>query len=228
MCRYSEHHVVKPLRGLASRGLATQSALRDWALLFNRFAAAGLHTGSRRQGRRLTAAVDLSKTTMAHAPGYFATDRRHPTFHRGTTDFTVVKVGPVFEQFARRAAQVVAEPFGLTVAFVNQRLKITFQMGPAPLQTVDAPVHLRPITHHDAVECVGQKIIYGRRLARGTHREDRKHPRDDFRGLVPCTRCPRSRPHFFSLKGLTTHWDRLSSLILRKAMRQAACDSHRH
>jgi hypothetical protein len=51
------------------RGLATQSALRDWALLFNRFAVAGLHTGSRRQSRRPTAAIDLSKTTKAHARG---------------------------------------------------------------------------------------------------------------------------------------------------------------
>ena len=64
---------------------------------------------------RRVAALQSSQQQTLH----FATDRCHPTLQRGTTDFAVVETGPVFEQFARRAAQVVAEPFGLTVAFVN-------------------------------------------------------------------------------------------------------------
>ena len=51
--------------------------------------------------------------------------------------------------------------------------------GSVRAQEVDAPVHLGPITHHDAVECVGQRIIDRRRLARGAHREDRKYPSDE-------------------------------------------------
>src|SRR3990170_3372828 len=84
--------------------------------------------------------------------GTLAAERRHATDKRRATDRAVAIVGPVLEQLARHATQIVAESFGLIVAAVDQRLKIPFQMGPAPLQAADPPVHLRPIAGHDAAK----------------------------------------------------------------------------
>ena len=61
-------------------------------------------------------------------------------------------VGPVLEQLARRVPQTPAQPFRPRVAAVDHRLKIAFQVRPAPLQTPHLPVHLRPIAGDDAVK----------------------------------------------------------------------------
>ena len=82
----------------------------------------------------------------------------------------------MLEQLASCASQVVPQPFGLTVATVDQRLKIAFQMCPAPLQTFYPPVHLGAIARDDAAKLVGEQIVQRRRLTRGTHREHRERP----------------------------------------------------
>lgn len=60
-------------------------------------------------------------------------DRPHATDQRGARDCAVTVVGPVFEQATGPAPQVIAQPLGLCVAAVHQGLKVSFQMGPAPL-----------------------------------------------------------------------------------------------
>jgi hypothetical protein len=47
----------------------------------------------------------------------------------------------------------------LIIAVVDQRLKIAFQMGPAPLNAAHPPVHLGPIARHHATEGLGQKLV---------------------------------------------------------------------
>ena len=66
-------------------------------------------------------------------------------------------VGPVLEQLARRMPQTPAKVFRPAVAAVDHRLKIAFQMGPAPLQAAHVPVHLGPIAGDDAVERLAQE-----------------------------------------------------------------------
>ena len=56
------------------------------------------------------------------------------------------KVGPMLEQFAGGALQALPKPLRPLIAGVDQPLKIAFQMRPAPLQPLHAPVHFGPIT----------------------------------------------------------------------------------
>ena len=53
--------------------------------------------------------------------------------------------------------QAFSQPFRPRVAAVDHRLKIAFQMRPAPLQPSHLPVHLRPIAGDDAVELLASR-----------------------------------------------------------------------
>ena len=97
---------------------------------------------------------------------HVAADRSHPTQQCRPRNSTLPIVGPVLEQLARRMPQTTAEMLCTRVTAVDHRLEIAFQMGPAPLQVAQMPVHFGPIAGDDAVERVAQEGVERRSLAR--------------------------------------------------------------
>ena len=64
------------------------------------------------------------------------------------------------------------------VRVVDQRLEIPLQMGPAPLQTPNHPIHLGPIAHHRPVEPLREELVQDRggpRRPQGEHGETGSH-----------------------------------------------------
>ena len=86
-----------------------------------------------------------------------ATHRSHPTQQSGPRNPAVPVVGPVLKQLTRRMPQTETQVLCPRVATVDHRLKIAFQMRPAPLQIAELPVHLGPIAGDDAVELLAQE-----------------------------------------------------------------------
>src|SRR3990172_1843925 len=106
---------------------------------------------------------------------HLATDGSHPTHKRRARNLAGAIVGPVLEQLAGQTPQPETQPLALDRAAVDHRLKIAFQMGPAPLQAPQVPVHFGPIAVDDAAKRLAQQRAERRRLARGTHRKHREH-----------------------------------------------------
>jgi len=61
-------------------------------------------------------------------------DWSHPTLQCRSRNFAGAIIGPMLEQLAGCVSQALSKPLGPRVASVDHRLKITFQMRPAPLQ----------------------------------------------------------------------------------------------
>ena len=110
---------------------------------------------------------------------HVATDRSHPTQQCRPRNLSGTKVGPMLEQLACRMPQTIAEVLCARVAAVDHRLEIAFQMGPAPLQTAQMPVHFCPIAGDDAVELLAKQLAERCRFAGGSDRKHRKQSGDE-------------------------------------------------
>lgn len=140
------------------------------------------HTHERR-----VASLDTAQQQTLH----LAADRGHATDKSSTTDRAMATVAPVLEQFVGHPAEVISEAFGLIVSAVNQSLKITLQMNPAPLDASCSPMHRGPVTSHNAAERIGHQLINRGRSAGRTYGEHGEHA--SHRGRRPSLRV------FFSL-----------------------------
>jgi len=70
-----------------------------------------------------------------------------PASETATVLFGIAATSPNFKQLLSRSHQVMPQPFGLQVARIDQGLKVTFQMGPAPLQPMPRLVGNRNQSH---------------------------------------------------------------------------------
>ena len=77
------------------------------------------------------------------------------------------------EQFLRRTHQIASQALHLLVRMVDQRLKVPFEMRPAPLGPADLPVHLGPVAVHHAVEVLREQLDEDRGGPRTSQREHR-------------------------------------------------------
>lgn len=70
------------------------------------------------------------------------------------------------------------------IGMVDESLKISFQMCPAPLRAAHAPIHFRPVAIHDASEGVCEQFLKDCRGPSGSQRENR---------ICACDECPQPR-----------------------------------
>src|SRR5258707_12911402 len=66
----------------------------------------------------------------------------------------------------------MSQPTHLRIVMVDERLKVSLQVSPAPLQSTGSPVHLGPVAVDDAPEMVSQQLRQRGSFATG---KDRKH-----------------------------------------------------
>ena len=98
----------------------------------------------------------------------------HQVLEAAAGEGPVATARPVAEEGFGGPHQVMAQPFDLVIGVVDQGLKVSFQMGPAPLQATALPIHFRPVAAHHAGEGRPQQFADGRRgaaAAEGEHRE---------------------------------------------------------
>ena len=101
-------------------------------------------------------------------------DRLHQTLEAPPREGPIPAARPVPEEGFGRSHQVMAQAFDLVIIAVNQRLKVSLQMSPAPLQAAALPVHFRPVAADDAGEGLAQQFAEGRggaAAAEGEHGE---------------------------------------------------------
>lgn len=102
----------------------------------------------------------------------------HPPLERSTRDFAFVIRAPMFEQRRHLPHEVVPEPSGLPVRAFDQGLDGPFQVGTAPLQLLDPPVHLGSVAVHESAEGATEQLVDSRASTTqddGVHRVDRRH-----------------------------------------------------
>lgn len=95
---------------------------------------------------------------------------------------------PLLEQPLRLLQQVSLQLFRGGRSGVDQVLEVANQMGPAPLQPFQPPVHLGSVAADHARKRVGQQFIQHGGLARRSYAIDRDTPLDI--GAMP----PKSKP----------------------------------
>ena len=83
---------------------------------------------------------------------HFLADRPKVSSERLMLDRSIATAGVFREQLLRFTHQIVTEAFELMVIRIDQCLKITVQMSPAPLQNSVLEIHLRPI----AIDAAGE------------------------------------------------------------------------
>jgi len=120
-----------------------------------------------------TARVGMTALRAAQQQTFdLATNRAHPTQERRARNPTGTISGPMLEQFARRVPQAKADVFRPLATAVDHRRKIAFQVGPAPLQAPQVPVHFGTTQLTTPRGMLHPRKR--RRLAGGTNREHRE------------------------------------------------------
>lgn len=117
---------------------------------------------------------------------HFLADRRHRLLKLLPRQCSVPAAGPRLKQFVGRPHEIVSKAFNLVIGMVDQRLKVSLQVSPAPLQPPALPVHLCPVAAHHAGELLPQQLCDGcgrTTAADGEHGEGLCHkcPQPGFR-----------------------------------------------
>lgn len=139
--------------------------------------------------------VPAAQTAQQQAVHVLA-NRRQDRLQLRESERPVPAAGPLAEQLFGRTHEIPPQAFDLPVGMIHQRLKVPFQMRPAPLQAATLPVHLRPIAAHHSGERLSEEFGDRRRrptAPEGEHREglgdERPQPGFDLAflrgGLVP-------------------------------------------
>ena len=86
-------------------------------------------------------------------------DRLHAACEGGPGECPVADPLPQREQFERRPHQVAAEPLLRGARAVDPGLEIPFEMGPAPLQSAEPPVHPGAVAVDDAGVAFAEQFL---------------------------------------------------------------------
>ena len=91
---------------------------------------------------------------------------------------------PIDKSVLHRAFQIESESLHLPVVMINQRLNVSLEVCPAPLESFGLPVHFRTVAVDDSPKFVPEK--FGQRRCCPA-REDGKYGevRSDCAGLAP-------------------------------------------